>query len=151
MAKHTITVIHTTVGGKSKIQKKEKKTTAKGKTSKGGVSDRNKPMTLSYKDFPFLKSFIPGAITAVGSIKLAKAAIDVFSTIGDAATGNSLYYNNIKSKANLVLDPLGSIKEIALQSIVGNLRIQRENISLEYQRQLTGSLAFSRKTSNGTF
>lgn len=154
MAKHTITVIHRNANGsnKTKVQSTQKKTSSTNKTQDNGVSKKNKQQTISIKKmFHPYKSFISGSVAATVAIAMVKSSINIYAGIGDAATGNSLYYNNLKSRASLVLDPFGSIKEIASQAITGNLRLQRENTALNYQRQLTGNLAFSRKTSNGTF
>lgn len=154
MAKHTITVIHRSVGesNKSKVQSKQKKTSSLNKTQSGGVSKKNKQQTASVsKSFQKYKQYLSGGLAAAAAVKLAQTSINIYAGIGDAATGNSLYYNNLRSKASLILNPISSVKEIATEAILGNLRIQRENRGLDYQRQLTGSLAFSRKTSSGTF
>lgn len=152
MARHSITVVHRTIGSSSNTERQDKPTSARKNISSSGVSNRNIQSTTNNKTY--LQSRINkliGAGLAVAAIKTSQLSINIYSSVGEAATGNSLYYDNLKSKANLILNPISSVKEITTQAVLGNLRLQRENRALEYQRQLTGNLAFSRKNSTGTF
>jgi hypothetical protein len=152
MAQHSITIINRNVGtSDKKTESKDKKTSAKNKSLNGGVSNRNKPMVKNNKNIKISKDFISGGLAVAAAVGIARTSINIYASVGDAATGNSIYYNNLRTKANAVLNPIGFVKEVTAQAILGNLRVQRENTALDYQRQLTGNLAFSRKTSSGTF
>lgn len=154
MAKHTITVIHKSIdeSSKSKVQTTQKKTSALNKSQGSGVSKKNKQQTIGISKYvQKYKKYFSGGMAAAAAVQMARTSINVYASVGDAATGNSLYYNNLRSKASLVLNPISSIKEITTETILGSLRLQRQNRELEYQRQLTGNLAFSKKTSSGTF
>jgi hypothetical protein len=157
MARHSITVVHRTTGGSgssstAKTEKKDKKTSAKNEFKWSGLSNYNKQSTKNNKTFLELKTArMMGAIKAFATIEGVKAGINISTTIASAATGNEIRYNNMRVAANFLMNPVGFIGQVIPQQVLGELRVERQNRALEYQRQLTGNIAFSRKTSTGTF
>ena len=77
--------------------------------------------------------------------------IDIYATINEAATGETLRANNLRAQSNALLNPVSFVTKYAVESFLGNLRTKRINESLDYQRQLTGNLAFSKNFNDGTF
>jgi hypothetical protein len=59
--------------------------------------------------------------------------------------------SNVRAKANALLNPISYLQTVTIQSFLETKRVSRFNQSLEYQRQLTGELAFSKSLNNGTF
>lgn len=152
MARHSITVVHRTTGSSSNTERQDKPTSARRNISSSGVSRRNVQSTRTQRTYLENKvGQLAGAAKAMISVKAIEASINVYTTVASAATGDQIKYNKLKVGAGALMNPLGFIAQVAPQQILGELRVQRQNRELEYQRQLTGNIAFSRKTSTGTF
>ena len=81
--------------------------------------------------------------------RTAKQGIDVIATIQSAKTGERMKYHNIKQGASAFFDPIGFVKSMVWENgILRNMELARENIMLEYDRQLTGDLIYSKNTQN---
>lgn len=160
MAKHTITIISKGRGGKGdsedggqlRLGYTKPKTVATRKSSNAGVSNKNKPSVGVNKNNLFKGIKIAGGLGSVyAGIKAIKTGVNIYTSINAAATGEELNNNNLLAIANAFLSPVSFAKDVAIQTVLGNLRVNRQNQSLEYQRQLTGNLIFSKSFSDGTF
>lgn len=159
MAKHTITIINKGGGGKGsddstrRISYKKPKTSATTKSSNAGVSRRNKSNLVVNKTnlISNVKGMAAGIASAYGALKLAQTGINIYATINAAATGEEITNSNLKTFYASSINPLSFGKDFAIQSFLGNLRNQRVNRSLEYQRELTGNMVYSKNFNNGTF
>ena len=152
MAKHTITVVHRTVGGSARTENKNKRTSGNTKQGSNGISNKSKPGMAINSSFAshfgkFAKSFF--AYKAI--VKTVEEGVSLYSSVYEASSGESIRSNNLKTQASILLDPLNFATSMAKQSFLNNLRINRANQALNYQRQLTGELAFSKSLNDGTF
>lgn len=154
MAAHTIT-IYQSKGGNAKAEKSPKATSASNNISKKGVANKNIPsFSINKQIMNKALSFVGlggAALTLQYAKKLVNTGVEAFTTINAAATGNEISNNNIKTRANIILNPLSTARDIIIESYLGNLRVQRQNETLNYQRQLTGNLVYSKTFNNGTF
>jgi len=152
MAKHTITVIHRTVGGNARAQSKEKKTSATKKTTTTKTANKVKPsMVVEKPQTNHFAKFAKGFAVYKGVSKVVQQGINIGATIYEAASGESMRVANIKARTNAILNPLEFMASAAQQTILETLRVNRANQALNYQRQLTGELAFSKSLNDGTF
>ena len=70
----------------------------------------------------------------------------------EAKTGNSMVYSNTRNRVSMILHPMSyGIKKIWDYGVLERLRVARENESLNFSRELTGNLIFSKNYSNGVF
>ena len=154
MAKHSIT-IYNRLEGEGTAEKTQKTTAATTILLSTKVSNKNMPAVATFRSAsPTVKRFATfGGSLAVfqATKKIIQTGVNVVATINEAATGDAIASNNARAKANLILNPISSARDIIIESYLGNLRVQRQNRSLEYQRQLTGNLAYSKSFNNGTF
>lgn len=149
MANHTITIINKGSRGSQseddslRIGTSEKKTSASEKK-------KNKPSGIKpgSKKGPKVMSAASKVLLAAS---IAGAGINVYSSVMSAATGEEMRYSNLKALTNSIINPVGFIARAVSAAIVGDLQVERKNQELEYQRQLTGNLIYSRKFINGTF
>lgn len=146
MAKHTITIINR--GGDGS----KSKTSATTNKKKSGVSGKNK------QNLSFGKKGLGKGLKAAGglayvyaAIKATKIGVNIYASVNSAATGEELNNNNLLAFANAFFNPVGFAKDVVVQNVLGNLVVQRQNRALEYQRQLTGNLSFSKNFNDGTF
>jgi hypothetical protein len=152
MAKHTITVIHKTVGGNARAENKNKKTSGDKKNSNSSNVKKIKPgMAINKTLGSHFDKFAKGFFTYKIISKSIQEGVNLGSTIYEAASGETIRASNIRAQSNILFDPLGFATSVAKQSFLGNLRINRANQALNYQRQLTGELAFSKSLNDGTF
>lgn len=141
MANHTITVVNRGSGGR-----RESNTSSKNKF-------KNKQVDL--KVFNKTKSFASrlskvGGVAAAAAIT-ARVGINTYANISSAATGDEMRYSNLQFITNSITNPIGFVSSMLRASLVDSLRINRQNESLNYQRQLTGDLSYSKKFNTGAF
>jgi hypothetical protein len=152
MAKHTITVIHRTMGGNSRVESKIKNTSAQKKTSTSKIANKVKPSAIVEKpETNNMLKFSKGLIAYKAITKSIQQGVNIYATIYEASSGEYMRTSNIRAKANALLNPISYLQTVAVQSFLETKRVSRFNQSLEYQRQLTGELAFSKSLNNGTF
>lgn len=78
-----------------------------------------------------------------------KQVIDVHVSLQSAKTGERMKYHNFKQGASAVLNPTNFLQNMVWENgILRNMEVARENITLEYDRQLTGDLIYSKNTQN---
>lgn len=149
MANHTITIINKgssnaqSQNNNSRMESSDKKTSASSK--KKNKSSAIKPGT---KKIP--KGIKAGAKIAA-AMAITQAGINIYADTLSAATGEEMRASNIKTMAGALINPIGFGLKYLEASTLGDLRVQRANQQLNYQRQLTGNLVYSRKFINGTF
>jgi hypothetical protein len=140
MANHTITVINKNAGS--------------GGSGGGGSKSKKKKSTSSLEKFK-MKNIRIDKIKATGTAAIAAAVIsstaNTFFSIGAAATGEEMKYSNYRATLGAVINPVGFMANYVKRATLDEQKIDRQNISLNYQRQLTGSLVYSEKFNNGTF
>lgn len=153
MAKHTITIIHRTTGStKENITHKTSKTSSTKKVSVNTVSKSNKQNVNYQKVFSSpVSKYAAGLLSIQGAKKLISSGINIATTINEASTGEALNNNNARAMTGLLLNPLDFAKEAIVFNFLQSRRVSRANESLNYQRQLTGNLAFSKNFNDGTF
>lgn len=140
MANHTITVIN--------------KNSGSGKSYEGSSKNKKKKNTSALELYKLKKQKFAGLKTAgkIGiALAVATTGANAYFSIAAAATGENIKYNNYKAMLSGLLNPVGLAANMIKRATVDQLSIDRQNISLNYQRQLTGSLVYSQKFNNGTF
>jgi hypothetical protein len=155
MASHTITIYRRKSPREAKGQKTTISTSALNNLIKNANSSRNIP-SISFNKQIFGRGIslngLGGAAAVIfGAKKTISTGVNVFTTINSAASGEEISNNNLKAATNLILNPVQSARDILVQRFLGDLRVQRQNESLNYQRQLTGNLVYSKNFNNGTF
>lgn len=89
---------------------------------------------------------IPTAI-AQEIVRGAKRVVDIYASVQIAKTGEKMQWRNNKQLMNVVANPIGFMKSAVWENgYLRNLEIARENVMLEYNRQLTGDLIYSKNT-----
>ena len=147
--------------GSNSISKQGKKTSAteiyekKGKGSsglKGNLSNTTKitnfktGSTIGAVGGAVVATLI-ATITAKNISKVGNFIID----INTAKTGETMRANNQRQTLNAMLNPLNLAKKAFWEEgYLRNLQIARQNASLEYERQLTGNLIYSKNLRNDT-
>ena len=94
-----------------------------------------------------------GATSAIAiaqeATRVASTGIDIYTQIQTAKTGEVMKYRNMQKAKSALLNPVGFIKDMYWSNgYIRNMELARENIKLEYDRQLTGDLIYSRNTQN---
>lgn len=81
--------------------------------------------------------------------RVTKQGINVYASLQSAKTGERMKYHNMKQGASAFFNPIGFVKNMVWENgILRNMEVARENIMLEYDRQLTGDLIYSKNTQN---
>lgn len=161
MAKHTITIIQRGRGGsggsgdesdQKKLTYTPKKTASTKKIAEPKVSQFNAQNFVYKKSsiLPFVKS-AAGLISLKAAQKLISTGVNVYTTINEASTGETMNNSNLRSAAQLITNPLSVAKDAVIFNFLERRRVSRSNEELNYQRQLTGNLAFSKNFNDGTF
>ena len=82
-------------------------------------------------------------------VRTAKTVVDIYASVQTAKTGEKMKYHNMKQTMNIIANPIGFMKSaIWEQGYLRNMEVSRENIMLEYNKQLTGNLIYSKNTQN---
>lgn len=82
-------------------------------------------------------------------VRTIKTVVDVYASVQTAKTGEKMKYRNMKQGMNIVSNPMNFMKNAIWENgYLRNLEIARENVMLEYNRQLTGDLIYSKNTQN---
>lgn len=162
MAKHTITIIQRGRGGsgggsgddseQKKLTYNPKRTASTKKIAEPKVSQYNAQNFVYKKSsvLPYIKS-AAGLISLKAAQKLISTGVNIYATINEASTGESMNNSNLRSAAQLVTNPLSVAKDAVIFNFLERRRVSRANEALNYQRQLTGNLAFSKNFNDGTF
>jgi hypothetical protein len=100
--------------------------------------------------------FGSGASTAVATAqeisKTVEKGVGIYTSVMEAKTGNSMVYSNTRNRVSMILHPMSyGIKKIWDYGVLERLRVARENESLNFSRELTGNLIFSKNYNNGVF
>lgn len=91
----------------------------------------------------------PIVAVAQETARAVQGGVNLVATIQSAKTGETMRANNLKKEASAVVNPIGYIKSgIWENGVLRNMELARENQSLEYRRQLTGDLIYSKNTQN---
>lgn len=140
MANHTITVIN--------------KNTGSGGSGGAGSRTKKKKETSTLEKFK-MKNIRKDKAKALGAAAIASAVVsttaNTFFSIAAASTGEEMKYSNYRASLGAVINPVGFMVNYVKRATLDEQKIDRQNISLNYQRQLTGSLVYSQKFNNGTF
>lgn len=160
MAKHTITIIQRGRGGsggsgddsyQNKLTYTPKKTASTKKIEEPKVSNKNiQSFSFSKQGIkPFVKSFA-GIAAIKQAQRLVNGGINIYATINEASTGEIINNSNLRTTAQFITNPLSVAKDAVIFGFLESKRVARANESLNYQRQLTGNLAFSKNFNDGT-
>jgi len=80
-------------------------------------------------------------------VRSAKMIVDIYANVQTARTGEKMKYRNMKQAMNVIADPVNFVKSALWENgYLRNLELTRENTMLEYNRQLTGDLIYSKNT-----
>jgi hypothetical protein len=140
------------MGGTARTESKEKKTSAKKKTTTTKTANKVKPsMIVEKPETNHFAKFAKAFAIYKGISKGVQTGINFGATIYEASSGESMRVANLKSRTNAILNPLSFMASAAQQTLLETLRVNRANQALNYQRQLTGELAFSKSLNDGTF
>lgn len=81
----------------------------------------------------------------------AKTALNLSYDLGLASTGETMLYHNKRQTMEALMNPRKFIEQAVWQEgILRNLEIARQNTALNYERQLTGNLYYSKLTQHNT-
>ena len=141
MANHTITIISKGSRG-SQGEDDSLRTGTSNKITSAAGKKKNKPSGTKP---------MSAASKVALAVAIAGTGINVYSSVMSAATGEEMRYSNLKALTNSIINPVGFVARAVSSAIVGDLTVERKNQELQYQRQLTGNLIYSRKFINGTF
>jgi hypothetical protein len=140
MANHTITVIN--------------KNARSSNSENNGSRSKKKKATSSSEKFA-MKYLKVNKLKSSSKLALALATVSSvtsgYFSIAAASSGEEMKYNNYKATLGAVLNPVGFLSNYVKRATIDEQKINRENTSLNYQRQLTGNLVYSQKFNNGTF
>lgn len=148
MANHTITILNRNVGGSSQERGQSRIGTSNKKTS---AYNKKTGKVIGVKPGAKSKAYLKAAAKVAVALAAAKVGVNIYTSVMSAATGEEMKYSNTKALANSIINPLGFIKQAIEARVISDLQIERANEQLNYQRQLTGNLVYSRKFINGTF
>ena len=163
MANHTITVINQGGSGNGGNSKGDGNVTKNGKSSSIIRHLEKKSMGQKVVNgIRISKRLSNGRILPTGSIPALAIAtatvagigvgINIYSSIGNAKTGETMKYHNLKQGYNLFAKPFSYAKKAVWDyGYLAPMRIARQNETLNYDRQLTGNLILSKNYNNGTF
>lgn len=151
MANHTITIINRGQGSNnSSVEKRNSKTSSTNKfTNKKNQTKSN--IAISGKTKALLKRLSPVGSAGISLAVATRIGVNTYATIASAATGDEMKYSNLQSLANAVTNPVGFAATVIKQSVLERMVVARQNESLNYQRQLTGDLVYSKKFNTGAF
>jgi len=81
-----------------------------------------------------------------------KKGVNLYATIREAQTGETMRYQNLKTRTGFITNPIGFAKQSLWDyGYLARERISRENQKLQYDRQLTGDVIHSRIYQRGSF
>ena len=97
-----------------------------------------------------------GLSSTMASINTAKntarKGAGIYFDYATASSGEDMRYQNKKNMLNIALKPLSFMKTLAWDyMILAPMSNARQNETLEYNRQLTNNVAFSRSMQKGQF
>ena len=151
MANHTITIINRgSTNTTSSMQRSDSRTSATNRQANKNTKV-TQSMWTSGKTNALAKRMSTVGAKAIGAALMVRIGINTFATVGSAATGDEMRYSNMQALTNMITNPLGFATNTIKQSIINGLIIERQNESLNYQRQLTGELVYSKKFNTGAF
>ena len=114
--------------------------------------NQTKPnIAISGKTKALLKRLSPVGSAGISLAVATRIGVNTYATIASAATGDEMKYSNLQSLANAVTNPVGFAATVIKQSVLERMVVARQNESLNYQRQLTGDLVYSKKFNTGAF
>ncbi len=153
MANNTVEVIYRKLSESGGHEDKESKITSvsnmfnKKIAPKAPVGSGNK---LGMKLMSGAKKLAP-LMLAKAVLKTAEKGVNIYSTVMMAKSGDTIQYENLNKKMSLIANPGAFAKKAVWEyGILEPMKVARENEKLEYNRQLTGSLIYSKRNQSNT-
>jgi hypothetical protein len=86
-----------------------------------------------------------------GAMAVSKG-VNLYSDVMQAKTGDSIKYHNLRQGVSRITNPISYLKQSIWEyGYLEPMRIDRQNESLNYNRQLTGNVIYSGKYQKGVF
>ncbi len=170
MANHTITIVNRMGGGgagggdgtarQSNVSKTNSATSIKKK-----LEDKNSKKSGILKAIKIGRNLNVGSAVGLmgGGAGMAVAVAqemgstlrqgtDLYANYMTSRTGETMRYHNLKQRVNVLTKPVSFAKQAIWDyGVVAPMEIARQNENLNYQRQLTGNMVFSKTFQNSTF
>jgi hypothetical protein len=94
---------------------------------------------------------VPALAVAREVAAIANQAVNIYSQFMEAKTGEGMKYHNMRQGISIITNPMGFAKTAVWDNyILGQMVVNRQNQSLEYDKQLTGSLINGKLYQSGT-
>lgn len=89
-------------------------------------------------------------IQTVGST--IQRGVNIYSSFMEAKTGEIMRYNNLRAKVSAYVHPIDYLKRgVWDYGVIQQMKINRQNEELNYNRELTGNIIYSKSYNKGIF